>query len=189
MHYHSVLIVLTETALSIPVPSRQATLYACLTSAHGFLYSLFSVPSFEYSKFTYISWLQLYRTIIVLSKLSSFESDDWDPRHVRGVLDLSHILDGIIVRFEEVKATLETRGQQVNDDSVITRIIPRFRQYKECFERKSVALMSENPMTSRTAAERPAQTDAEDLSDLMLYQLDEAFWEEIIGDWGAMLNS
>ncbi|MCJ1437433.1 hypothetical protein MMC27_006820 [Xylographa pallens] len=182
----NVLIVLTETALSIPFPSRQATLHACLTSVHGFLYSLFSVPTFEYPKLTYISWLQLYRTIIVLSKLSSFESDDWDPTHVRGVVDLSLILDGIIARFEELQ---ETRGQLANDDALIRRVIPRLRQYKESFEQKSVALMGQNSIASPRAAERPAQLDAEGEPDMMLYQLDEAFWEEIIGDWGATLNS
>ncbi|MCJ1382984.1 hypothetical protein MMC17_006097 [Xylographa soralifera] len=189
MHYHSALIYLTETALSIPFPSRQATLQACLASVHGFLYSLFSVPTFEYSKFTYISWLQLYRAILVLSKLSSFESDGWDPSHVRGVVDLSLILDGIIGRFEELQAVLETRGQPVNDDALIPRVIPKLRQYKEGFERKSVALMGNDPMASQKAAEQPAQNDAEDMSDVMFYQLDEAFWEEISGDWGAMLSS
>ncbi|MCJ1389948.1 hypothetical protein MMC18_002806 [Xylographa bjoerkii] len=189
MHYHSVLIFLTETALSIPLPSRQATLHACLTSVQGFLYSLFSIPTFEYYKFTYISWLQFYRTIIVLSKLSSFESDDWDPSHVRGVVDLSLILDGIIARFEELEAMLETRGELDNKNDMFARVIPRLRQYKDGFERKSVALMEGNPLTSQKAVEQPPQLDAGDASDVMLYQLDEAFWDEIVGDWGAALSS
>ena len=122
----------------------------------------------------------------MLAKLSSFESDDWDPTNVRSVVDLSLILDGIIGRFEEMEAMLKQKGDARHDTGVFMRVIPRFRQYKESFERKSVALMDGHPQAAGQTAEQASQFNAGDVPEAMFYQLDEAFWEEIIGDWNAV---
>src|SRR5438270_11689345 len=102
MHYHSLLAYLTETALSIPLSTRQATLHACLTSTHAFFSFMFSIPTVDYYRLTYISWSQMRHALVVLYKLSSFESPDWNPSHVREILDLSIIIQNIVSRFESI---------------------------------------------------------------------------------------
>jgi hypothetical protein len=41
--------------------------------------------------------------MVVLFELSNFESPDWDPSHVRGVLDLSLIIDNMVSQFEKIQ--------------------------------------------------------------------------------------
>ena len=182
MHYHSILIYLTETALAIPLASRQATLHACLSSTHAFLAVLFSVPIIEYYKFTYVSWIQLSHTLGVLSKLSSFESSDWDPSHVQGVLDLSVVLDGLIDRFESLRTVRSVNGVQKEDDT-LSRIIPRFREFKEAFERRRGQLIYGHTPTSQELVELSADFDMGDWKEVTFDEPDEAFWQEIMGDW------
>lgn len=176
MHYHSLLAYLTETALSIPLPSRHATLRACLTSTQAFLSFLFCIPLVDYYKFTYVSWAQLFHILVVLFKLSSFDGPDWDLTHVRGVVDLSQILDNVISRFQEIQTS-------TNADGLLVTIIPRLMQYKEAFEKKRATLMGGPAIMSQSELETPLHMN---LDDLMFGELDEGFWQEIMADWGPM---
>jgi hypothetical protein len=177
MHYYSLLAYLTEIALSIPLQSRQATLHACLTSTHAFFSFLFSIPLTDYYKLTYISWSQMRHILIVLYKLSSFESHDWDPSHVRGVLDLSIILDNIVSQFEQIQAWANRNGDD-NYDEFLYRVIPKMREYKEAFERKRAVILGKPIPISLPNIEPQIPLD-----DLTFGQLDEAFWQEIVADW------
>lgn len=176
MHYHSLLAYLTETALSIPLPSRHATLRACLTSTQAFLSFLFCVPIVDYYKFTYVSWAQLFHVLVVLFKLSSFESPDWDLTHVRGVMGLSQILDNVISRFQEIQTS-------TNADGLLVTVIPKLMKYKEAFEKKRETLMSGLAIPSQLELETPLHMS---LDDLMFGRLDEGFWQEIVADWDPM---
>ena len=89
MHYHSVLSHLTETALTFPLLTRQATLHACLISTHAFFSFLSSIPLVDWFKITYVSWSQMRYILAVFYKSSNFESPDWSPSHVLDILDLS----------------------------------------------------------------------------------------------------
>ncbi|RDW82404.1 hypothetical protein BP6252_03516 [Coleophoma cylindrospora] len=175
MHYHSTLIFLNEMALRVPVASRQAALHTCLTSIQAFLSLLGSIRTEESFKFTYCYWTQLTHILIVLGKVSCFECEEWDLRYVREVLDLSFVLEGFIARFE---ITLATRG----DSELYRRIIPKFKQYKEVFERKRASVMREDDFMAsnwqQTQHHQPTQ--AEDNDPIP----DEAFWQELMGDWG-----
>jgi len=176
MHYHSLLAYLTETALSVPLPSRHAILRACLTSTQAFLSFLFCVPIADYYKFTYVSWAQLFHILVVLFKLSSFESPDWDLTHVRGVMDLSQILDKIISRFQEIQTS-------TNADGLLVTVIPKLMQYREAFEKKRATLMSGHAITPQSELEIPLHMS---LDDLMFGQLDDGFWQEIMANWDPM---
>jgi len=150
MHYHSILVYLTETALYTPsLPSRQAILHACLTSIISFFSVLFSFPVAEYYKFPYLSWVQVNHSLTALSKLSLFTSDDWDLSHVGRMMDLSLVLDGILSRFNEViLLRREMAGVGSNSDSGVERggslfskVIPKFQQQKAVFEIRRAEIM------------------------------------------------
>lgn len=180
MHYHSTLIFLNEMALRVPVTTRQAALYTCLTSIQAFLSLLGSIRTEESFKFTYCYWTQLTHILIVLGKVSCFECEEWDLRHVREVLDLSVVLEGFIARFE---ITLATRG----DSELYRRIIPKFKQYKDVFERKRASVLREDefmtPQWPQMQGQQHSQPEVGHYSNMM--QLDEAFWQELMGDWGS----
>jgi len=185
MHYHSILTYLTETALLIPFPSRQATLHACLASTQSFLSVLFSIPTKQYFKFTYVTWAQMMHTLGVLSKLFHFDSPDWDFTHVQGVVDLSLVLGGLIGKFEVLQAA------GVNQDGLFARIIPRFRQFKEAFEEKRAVLVSAQMALSQAMVEPlPPAISQMDMGDgfggVMFTPLDETFWQEIMADLGPV---
>ncbi len=186
MHYHSILIYLTETALAIPLTSRGATLHACLSSTHSFLAVLFSIPTFEYYKITYVTWIQLSHLLGVLAKLSSFESNDWDPSHVQGVLDLSLVLDGLIARFESLIAARSADGVKKEGSDLLSRVVPRFREYKEAFEKRRGQLIYGHTPTSQELIELSADFDMGDWREVKFDEPDEAFWQEIMGDWAPM---
>ena len=175
MHFHSLLAYLTETALSIPLSTRQATLHACLTSTHAFFSFLFSIPLDDYYRITYITWSQMRHIVEVLYKLSSFESTDWDPSHVREILDLSIVIQNIISQFEKLElwAKINRNGQ---GDGVLSRLIPKLKEYKEAFELKRAVILGEAGPPSTELSPLP-------LDDLMFGQLDENFWQEVMASW------
>ncbi|KAL3425507.1 tRNA processing endoribonuclease [Phlyctema vagabunda] len=175
MQYHSTLVFLNEMAMKVPVPTRHLALHTCLTSIQSFLSLLGSVRTEESFKFTYCYWTQLTHILIVLGKISCFECEDWDLRHVRDVLDLSIVLDGFIARFE---ITVATRGSS----ELYQRITPRFRQYKELFEKKRASVMKDDEIWQDRMQHMNSDQQDVALGDMM--QLDEAFWQEIMGDWG-----
>jgi hypothetical protein len=52
----------------------------------------------------------------VLSKLSSFESEDWGITRVRGVVELSLVIDEIIMRFEAMRAAGIRAGASLGEE-------------------------------------------------------------------------
>lgn len=153
----------------------------------------------------------------ILSKLSLFESDDWDLSHVGRMADLSIVLEGMLGRLQEV-VDLRRRfaGSQVsapssasssgeNEPGILGKVIPQLRQHKETFERRReeirrrvtpvTALQAAFPVTAGTqtqfltsvVSDMPFDTDVDyppfDMSQLNFGQLDDAFWQDFIGDY------
>jgi hypothetical protein len=176
-----VLIYLTETALSIPLSSRQATLHACLASTQSFLFCVFSVPTLEYYKVTYLTWIQLLHALDVLCNLSSYQSLDWDPTHVRGVIDVSLVIDGVIRKFEELQRLRQLPEKGPKKNTLLDTIISRLRQDKLGFEERSAMLVDMHELQSRDISDAPQQMEVQE----MFSELDDSFWQEIITDWIA----
>lgn len=175
MHYHSLLAYLTGIALTIPLSTRQATLHACLTSTHAFFSFLFSVPVIDWYKFTYISWAQTRHNIILLQRLSSFESPDWDLSHVREILDLSLIIQNVINQVEKIQSW-STEDGDGQGGGFISRLLPKMREYKEAFENRRASILGEEVTPSGLP---PPLT----MDDLTFGQLDDMFWQEIVAEW------
>jgi len=101
---------------------------------------------------------------------------------VQGVLDLSVVLDGLIDRFESLRTVRSVNGVQKEDDT-LSRIIPRFREFKEAFERRRGQLIYGHTPTSQELVELSADFDMGDWKEVTFDEPDEAFWQEIMGDW------
>ncbi|KAI9745103.1 MAG: hypothetical protein M1818_001381 [Claussenomyces sp. TS43310] len=175
-----VLIYLTETALFVPLPSRQAILHACLTSTQSFFSLYLSIPLDNYHKITYVSGLQLTYALTVLDKLSHTESDDWDSTHVQGVVNISLVLDGIIARFEAI----EGYGRRApGDTDLLTKFLPMFRYHRQEVERKRAALMTSLTDYAQMEFSPVPHSDIGGMSGVIFSDLDDAFWQEIIVDF------
>jgi hypothetical protein len=179
MHYYAMLTYLTETSLFIPIPSRHATLQACLSSVQGWIYTLFSVPLLRYYKFTYTHWVQFLYVISALGKLSNFDSDDWDVSHVRSVIDLSLALDRMIDQFEALHIITTGGGSKSGQNILLSRAMVMLRRYKEDFEKKRNELLARREAMTQTVAEL---TPPDYVGELMFNQLDNMFWQEIFLD-------
>ena len=166
------------------MPSRQATLHACLNSAHSFLATLFSIPVMDYYKPTYITWMQQIHVFVVLSKLSSFESDDWDLAHVRDMVDLSVVTDRFVARLEELGRGRST----VNEKNLLSNAILKLKEYGKRFERRREALMRGKTAAEQSLAERAPDVEGGGfLEDAVWFsELDDSFWQEILGDWNSL---
>jgi hypothetical protein len=79
--------------------------------------------------------------LVVLFKLSSFDSPDWDPSHVREILDLSIIIQNIISQFEKIQ-WWSSRNGDGQGDGFLFRLIPKLREYKEAFELKRAFILA-----------------------------------------------
>lgn len=168
----------------------------------------------HYYKVPYVSWVQMNYALTVLSKLSLFESNDWDLSHVSGIMDLSVVMDGMLLRFEQI---LETRrkvtgrsdgGEPNKEDGLFGKLIPRFREHKSNFERRRAEIMQKAsqrivvvPQTTFAEAHEPQmqtitaplvtdmthdplmQFDLFDIPPVNFSQLDDAFWQEFMGDY------
>lgn len=218
MHYHCILVYLTETALYSPtLPSRVATLHACLTSIISFFSALFSVPTLDYYKCIYPIWIQMMYSLGVLSKLSLFESNDWDLSHVGRMFDLSIVLEGMIGRLGEVMIMRRQMAgaqnvefsSEENDDGLVGKVIPQFRKHQETFEKRRQEIRRRaapatpfqtatipNISEQQTRMTAPATTEMMfdkyipdnhfDISQVYFSQLDDAFWQDFMGNSASM---
>jgi hypothetical protein len=138
---------------------------------------LFSIPLVDWYKVTYVSWSQMRLILVVLYKLSNFESPDWNPSHVREILDLSIVIENIVSQLEKVQLWASRTGDGQGDGFLFI-LIPRLREYKETFERKRAIILGEQKIPNVTT---PIAMD-----DLMFGQLDDAFWQEIVAGWDLL---
>jgi hypothetical protein len=127
----------------------------------------------DYYKLTYATWSQMRHILVVLYKLSCFESADWDPTHVREILDLSTILQNIISQFERIQQWSSRNGGK--GDEFLSRSVPKMLEYKEAFERKRAIILGEAGPPSTEVTPLP-------LEDLNFGQLDAQFWQEIMAE-------
>ncbi len=177
MHYNAVLVYLTETAFFLPIASRTATLHACLLATHAFLNSLLSLPIQEYAALSYVTWVQAFYVLSVVSNLSKLDNEDWDSSHVQGVLDLGLVLGAMIVRFENIEAAHE------NQITILKVTVPRLQKFKEDFEAKRIEIMQRKMMPYEVAYSAVPDLPVVSAPDSQWGHLDDAFWQEIMADW------
>ncbi|KAH8801793.1 hypothetical protein F5884DRAFT_847663 [Xylogone sp. PMI_703] len=96
---------------------RIECLYACLNSIKSWIDIFLCIPPEQYVGFSASVYVNLFRCLVDIYRLSSFEHPEWDRRLVKEKLDVLSILEGIEQNFLRVKeaAALTPIGSDDND--------------------------------------------------------------------------
>jgi len=151
------------------------------------LETLFAIGGWETFKFTYPSWVPVSHAIFTLAKLSLFIHEDWDLKYVRETIDLSEALGTLISSFQRLCTTSFLKQ----------RVVMMFSSFKETFERKRSDLLGEprseeyrrgGSIENRMSTE-PGSYGSMDMGMDELGQLDDGFWNEMMGDWPNLIDA
>ena len=127
MLYHSVELSILELGFSMPTPvasgndhnfQRLETLHACLRAAQAFFETFLSQPVHLARNLSFFTYTQIAFGMVMVHKLSAFESKDWDLYYVRETLNFGSILERLIDWFSKVAAAEGTErcdGREVDD--------------------------------------------------------------------------
>jgi hypothetical protein len=122
IHYHVVKIFLYESAVDSRDLQSEADaysfarlhmLYGCLEAIRLSLEAFHSIPLLRVTALPYTTLNLLGHAIVVLSKLSSLRTNNWDDAHVKTVLDFSATVDQVIQKISDA-----TQAQQSSDQRV-----------------------------------------------------------------------
>jgi hypothetical protein len=111
-------------------------------------------------------------------KLSNFERPDWDPSHIRQILDLSLIFENIVSQLEQIQAWQSESGNG-EGHGLFIKMIPALRQYKQAFENRRAATLN---VKSPPSMEMSPIT----MDDLSFGLFNEAFWLEMMANWNSL---
>lgn len=187
MHYHSVEIHLYEIGLSGPHHTgnnqsfqRLELLYACLLSAKSYIQAFCQVPTTSYSSLSFVTWIQLSHTLTILCRLLLVNSEGWDVAHAREVVDFPTILQRLIEKFSEAKKI--TEATQVVDPEMNT--FYQYAQMMQWVKSNYESRLYLKPLGSQQSADLWA--DEAMMGDFL--NLDDAFWQDFVGDWGGSMS-
>jgi hypothetical protein len=170
---------------------RLKLLHNCLTSTKYYLdaFLLISIDSLFSS--TFIEWAQLSYALIILSTHSLIKDPAWDLDHVRRVVDLSQVLEQVVKRLRYV-VSLEgvERSGEADGFQRMARLMERMRAW---FEKKRRGEDQDvSPMQCMDVAGDEVEAQCVDplREDVVngVETVDELFWEQIMGDWGELMN-
>ncbi|KAL3425401.1 tRNA processing endoribonuclease [Phlyctema vagabunda] len=156
------------------LPRRIDILHACLTSIISFFTIFLAASTSQYLGITIINGSHMVHAIAVLSKLSLFEAEDWDPKHVRDTLDLNMILDRLIQRSD-----LTARNYDQTDSH------PGWKRGSRVVQTLKTWYNSRLPQIPDTARIEAGNT-GESFENLLPDQMDlmdAAFWNGVPGSW------
>ena len=194
LHFHTAEIYLYEVAIFGPSHlckiadsplQRVEILYACLYSIKAFHEVLDTIPTESFFDYPVTTWMQSTHAVVNLSKMSMLEVEGWEPSQIREVIDLSRLLDKLSARFRNARAIGILPTELTEDDpDIFSRFARRLLGIKEKFDLKVAASKNVALPTPAANAEASMVEDAGAMP--MLPSLDdEAFWQDILGDWDA----
>ncbi|KAI9729358.1 MAG: hypothetical protein M1834_006881 [Cirrosporium novae-zelandiae] len=157
-------------------------LYSCIMAVKDLLDTYYSIPPASYFGFPFYTWLQLGHALIVLSRLSLFQCDGWDLRHIKTIVDFSEAIDRVATQFEEAREFYRVNELSGESEDILSKFSRKLRRVKGWFEAKlATELGPEIPPQPQSLVTPPA---TEELIDESLFeQLDSSFWDEIMGSW------
>src|SRR5580700_7033839 len=99
-----------EAALSrVPIVStnpnfhRLESLYSCLQAAKSWFDIFLAFPPARYIGLSTLTFTQLAHCVVVICRLSTFDTPDWDRSLVRETVNLSAVLDQLGENLAQVK--------------------------------------------------------------------------------------
>ena len=125
--------------------------------------------------------MQLANAMVVLHKLSTFESPDWDLDYVRQTVDFGNILDNLIRRFNEIQMTQGAEQGKQEGRDIFFRISRKLGRIKAWHEEKTTLRSSRRETTSAVPDGAPVMN-----GDLEFFN--EAWLEDILGPWDYQSN-
>ncbi|MCJ1431004.1 hypothetical protein MMC27_000354 [Xylographa pallens] len=198
LHYHVVEIHLYEIGLSETHNSSYSThplgrleiIYACLTALKSFFEAYVAIPNHAYYNLPLFEWIQFAYAIIVLSKLTFLQEDFWDATFSQQTLDLFDILDQAAARFEEAEKTVTVDTLPIEENGLFSRWARKIRWVKAWYETKlppGTRLMDGTASAMQLPGFPVREDDAllvdELLAGGLLQDLDDASWQQLMGDW------
>ncbi|MCJ1281331.1 hypothetical protein MMC26_000650 [Xylographa opegraphella] len=200
LHYHIVEIHLYEIGLSethnaaygAHVLSRLEIIYACLTALKSFFEVYNAIPTHNYYSLPLFEWTQFAYAVIVLSKLTFLQEDFWDTPFTQQTLDLLEILNQAAVRFEQAEKTVTVDGMPIEENGLFSRWARKIRWVKAWYETKlpsGARLMNGSTPAMQPTGMLVREDDAllvdELLAGGLLQDMDDATWQQLMGDWGG----
>jgi hypothetical protein len=190
MHYYLIEISLYEAAMNEDIePSQYGTypfarlslLHACLNSTK-LLFDTFQVfPPSQVFDLPYTIWTLLEHAIVVLSRLSSFQTEGWDHGYVRSIFDFAGCMDRLTQRLDEATALAEATSGKIGHNSLPRAASRLFSGLKAAHQSKYATQAQPSDPSSVFSAE-PSSIPLDDEFGLpptpsFFEFLDESFWQ------------
>jgi hypothetical protein len=147
------------------------TLYACFQATRSWFESYLSIPFADYCTLSLLHFGQLFHAIGALYKLSVFDVPEWDIATVRETLDLSSLLDQVVLRLEAAESLYA--GSTVVQNSPWSFCISKLRYYKAWWDMTVAPEMD----TSADVGNWPEGFNEELLPRMNFDSLDQYFWQ------------
>ena len=186
LHHHSAQMSVLALGLSNPTPpasfhnqdfQRLETLHSCLKATQAFFEAFLSFPVCLARRLSFLTFTQTMYGLVLVHKLSTFESQDWDLDYARQTLNLGKILDRLIDWFDKVKAADRLEQGIPEEDDVFSRAVRKLGRIRAWHEQKVGSLSLESEVSSTTLDIDLAMNGVS--ADIF----DETWLEELLGPW------
>lgn len=179
-HYHAVEVSLFESGFSMPPTTivheptiqRADALLLCVHAIESLSDLLFSIESKPYIHFCPVVSIQVYFSMMTLSKMSLFEADDWDLSKAETSLSFSSLVDKVTHMMDDI-----SRKYDINEGKKPwADVSRRLKLMNARFER----LMASKEQMQASLSQPTAEISDVNFMPSFLNQfdmLDEEFWQ------------
>lgn len=182
LHYHNVEMSINEIGLArLPLVTNNhgfqqlEILHTCLKSTKDFFELFLSLPVHHFRFLAIFTYTQMTHVLIVLYKLSTFESQDWDLAYVRETLDFGSVLDRIVGWAKNILAHAENDEVNLDEMDVFSRTIAKVEKLKTLHKQKTAS--------SSKAAEMSSAVFEAGGEGIPLDFFNDAWLEEMLAPW------
>ena len=191
MHYNNVDMSVCELGLAIPTSlaignnhdfHQLETLHTCLRAANDFFEIFLAQPAYVARRLSFFTYTQIAHTLVVMHRLSTFESKEWDLGYVRETVNFGRILDRLISWFGKVLTAEELEQSNLDVESIFARTVRKLRLLKTWHDQK-MALGSLTAGASSTVLDGDVAMNGASVD-----FFNEAWLEQMLGPWDYQYN-
>lgn len=182
--YHTIEMYLFEISFSMPpsslthLPALQRTdvLFMCHNATKAYFRHYFSLQAKPYLIHSRVVVGQTYFAMMMLSKFSLFNAEDWNPNDVETSMNLSAVVDRVTMMMEEMSAKFDHSV----DKKPWLHLSQRIRQIGVRFDRlvanENRSLPLPAPVVQR---EGPLISQSDQFAFNQFDLLDDSFWQTL----------
>jgi hypothetical protein len=193
LHYHSVEVNIYELGLSMPTPlaschghefQRLETLHSSLQAVNAFFDNFLALPLHLARSLSFFTYVQIAPSMVLLHKLSTFESQDWNLDYVRETLNFGNIIDQLIGWFGRVQNMERVEQSSVEEtEDIFSRTLRHLSRVKALHDQKTASsLLGPEIITTVPDADITMIGVSMDF-------LNDAWLEEMLGPWESQYNA